>query len=180
MIHDSEYLAPKRVPRGWHFFGFNENGIGQFSMIGHVVGIVKTDFSIATDRDASLHIVIADRPLPDYYSVFNPTDTGGLESQTKGAKRVGAAVRQLHLTDSDHHRQALERLWKTRQECRIEGVFFDMTCGDDLYEFQGFHVGCQCPTARIDKIVKIESTPTAIGDFLRSMKSVAREFVGLN
>lgn len=182
MIQDHEYLAPQRIPRGWEFAGFDENFVGRFQMIGHIVGIKYTDFSVSTTCDSRLHIVVADHPLPDYFSTFEATGTGGLESCTKGTRRAGGAVtRQIHLTDSDHLYLELLKLWKTRQECRIGGVFYEMVDPiNPLYEFKGFGVGCQCPVGRIDKIVKIEPETSVISEFWRSMKSVGREFVGLN
>lgn len=178
MIEDWEYTKPNRVPRGWHFFGYGEDHIGAFSMVGHIVGQIETDFSVCTTAESKLHIVVADKPLADFFSYFIPTGTGGLESRTKGALEAGAATWQLHLVHSNHHWPELLRLWKTRQEVRIEGVFFAVDGGDPLYEFNGFHIGCACPLARIDRIVKIEKQTGAIAEFFRSMKSSVREFCG--
>lgn len=179
MIEDWEYMKPNRVPRGWHFSGFNEDGIAQFSMVGHIVGKCETDFSVCTTAESRLHIVIADKPLADFFSYFIPTGTGGLESRTKGAEAAGAATWQLHLVHSDHHWPQLLKLWDSRQECRIEGVFFDVDGGDPLYEFGGFDVGCACPLARIDKITLIKKEAGAVAEFFKSMKSSFREFCGV-
>lgn len=178
MIQDHEFLKPQRIPFGWRFDGYGEDFTGAFSMIGHIVGIHESFESVCTTAPAHLHIVVSDKPLVNFYSVFKTTETGGLESWTKGAKQAGAVVRQIHLVDAGNQWPEIVKLFKSRQECRIEGVFFSVDVGDPLYEFRGFSKGCACPLGRIDSIHRITRESSIISDIIFAMRSSIGEFVG--